>query len=412
MKLTDFETSTALHPPGPTSIRKMASPTHQPEGFTLRSSAGPRQGCAGAIGVVRSPLASGSSAPRRRRSSRTVHVRSMLSRSTCSSGVWAIWGRRARSWRQGSLLAKRATSVQPSFARTGSVWRLIIADRSGWSSAGAAAARHVDDLDARRRPRGGPPRNPTAGTPRPPSRCGRGRSGAPTTRVTTVGDDVARHAAVDLDRLERLAVTAPVDLGLARLVLIESDQQLSPRAGSRSVPSRLVPMWAAPGPSVTPATLIEPWHPASIAPSVGSPSRARSPDEEVGSEIEQLGEPVVDRRHLLPGVEDVGDVDGGIGVAPRRLEHHRHAALHVRRADPPDDVALDPGDLVAVDGRHGVGVTGEHESGRPPEIGAGHQVLSDAGDLEVRDARGTRPRSDRPAPTRRSSRRGCPPARR
>jgi hypothetical protein len=104
--------------------------------------------------------------------------------------------------------------------------------------------------------------------------------------------------------------------------------------------------------------------------------------EQLGMRREERAEPVVLGRHLLGHVEDVGDVDGGFGDGPSQLEHHGEAALHVRRAESPQRVALDPRHLVAV-GRDGVGVPGQHKARGAAGVGAPDHVVVDPGDLEA-----------------------------
>ncbi len=105
--------------------------------------------------------------------------------------------------------------------------------------------------------------------------------------------------------------------------------------------------------------------------------------QQIRALVEQLAEAVVLRRDLLGRVEDVGDVDGGLGHGAGQLEHDGEPALHVRGPEAPQRVALDAGAVVAVD-RDRVRVAGEHEAHAATEMGAGHEVVADAVELERR----------------------------
>ena len=71
-------------------------------------------------------------------------------------------------------------------------------------------------------------------------------------------------------------------------------------------------VWARSPVSVTSMRIV-PWQPASMPASVGSPSSATSAGEQLGPVAEEVPQAVVDGRHLLAGVEDVGDVDRRLG---------------------------------------------------------------------------------------------------
>jgi hypothetical protein len=106
-------------------------------------------------------------------------------------------------------------------------------------------------------------------------------------------------------------------------------------------------------------------------------------DEEIGPRLEQLAEATLDRCDLFTGVEDPGDIDGRRGGGARQLQHHRQPALHVGRPDSVQTIPLDPGATV-VRGRDRVGVAGEDHPLRAIERRAGDEIVSDAGDLEMR----------------------------
>ena len=159
-------------------------------------------------------------------------------------------------------------------------------DRSGCSSDGAAAACHVDDLDAVAVLEVG-------GQELPQELLGLRRAAVGGEAVRhhqrhQVGDDVARHAAVDLDRLERLPVTAPVDLGLAGLVCDRVRPSSSPERWIAFRPIQARAMWARasvdghPRPDRSLASRLDR--------TVGRlAEQGQVADEQVGSEIEQLG---------------------------------------------------------------------------------------------------------------------------
>ena len=99
-------------------------------------------------------------------------------------------------------------------------------------------------------------------------------------------------------------------------------------------------VWARCPRSVTSSRIV-PWHPASSAPSVGSPRMATSPASRSGRSRAQVAEAVVLGGDLLARVEDVGDVDGRLGDGLGEREHDRQAALHVGAAEAPEHVAVD-----------------------------------------------------------------------
>ena len=105
--------------------------------------------------------------------------------------------------------AKRATSVQPSFALTGSPLRWISASSSGWVREGAApSAQSTTSIRS--------PSSITRFQQRPHLRLGLGRRAVRCEAMVDehrrlVGDDVAGHPALDPDGLERFAVLAAVD---------------------------------------------------------------------------------------------------------------------------------------------------------------------------------------------------------
>ena len=112
-----------------------------------------------------------------------------------------------------AVAAKRATSVQPSLARTSSPLRSISARSNGWSSDGGAPvgdspdtsnvspSSSVDERAAREA-------CASASTARA-VRC----EAVVHAQVALVGHDVAGHAALDEHRLHRLAVLAAVETG-------------------------------------------------------------------------------------------------------------------------------------------------------------------------------------------------------
>ena len=104
--------------------------------------------------------------------------------------------------------------------------------------------------------------------------------------------------------------------------------------------------------------------------------------QKIGAGCGHLAQTAVNRVHLLAGIEDVGHIDYGERRIQRQFQQHGDAALHVRRADAPQHIALDAG-LGVVAGGHRVGVSGQDQPPLPAQVGAGHQIVADADDIKV-----------------------------
>ena len=89
---------------------------------------------------------------------------------------------------------------------------------------------------------------------------------------------------------------------------------------------------------------------------------------------------------LLAGVEHPRHVHRRLGDTARQFEHDGQAALHVRRSQPPQDVAVDAGTLPvpSLGPRDGVSVAGEDQSVRPTESGPGDEVVANPIDGQAR----------------------------
>ena len=173
-----------------------------------------------------SPTASPRQGPMRQQVAERARARRRASaRSTRSSLVWASVESPGPKLAAGMpAAANRLTSVQPSLARTSSRLRSRRAASSGCVSPGGGGAGHVDHLHrvalvevrARAPPRRGPG---------PASAGAVGGEAVVERDHRAVGHDVARHAALDEHRLQRLAELAAVDDGPALLVVVERRQQ-------------------------------------------------------------------------------------------------------------------------------------------------------------------------------------------
>ena len=144
------------------------------------------------------------------------------------------------------------------------------------------------------------------------------------------------------------------------------------RAGWARAPLRVISMRSVP------------WQPASSFSPGGLAQDGDVALEQLRPVAQQVGEPVVLGGHLLARVEDVGDVHRGGRDLPRQGEHHGQAALHVRRTEAPEDIAVQPRFGVPVHGDR-VGVAGEHHPPGPSDLGPGHEVGPDPFHDEVRE---------------------------
>ena len=195
-----------------------------------------------------------------------------------------------------------------------------------------------------------------------------------------VGHDVARDAAGDMHRLKALAELAARDHRPARLVAVDDLQQ-------RTEPVNGVPAHPAAG-GVGPLARQRHLGPhGALAAGLDDPPGGLQQEsdvgvQEVGAGCGHLAQAAVDRVHLLAGIEDVGHIDGRASHLQRQLQQHGDTALHVRRADAPQHIALDAG-LGVVAGGHRVGVAGQHQPPLPAQVGAGHQIVADADHVEM-----------------------------
>ena len=99
--------------------------------------------------------------------------------------------------------------------------------------------------------------------------------------------------------------------------------------------------------------------------------------------FEEPGQRALARRQLLAPEEEVAERNAGAS----ELDHHREAALHVRRAEANDPAVVDPAGQVVLRG-HGVVVPREHDLPRIEENGVvvvrgggGHQPADVLDDL-------------------------------
>ena len=147
-----------------------------------------------------------------------------------------------------------------------------------------------------------------------------------------VGHHVAGHAALDADRLQRLAVLAAVDHRAALLVAVEvAEQPADPVDGVAAHPRA---GGVGPGPPQH-----DPHAHGALAAGLddavgGLAEQGDVALQQVGPFLEeplQAVEPGVD---LLGLVEHLGHVDRGLRHGCGQRQHHREAGLHVRRPQP------------------------------------------------------------------------------
>ena len=154
-----------------------------------------------------------------------------------------------------------------------------------------------------------------------------------------VGHDIAGHAAFHMHGLERLAVPTAVHHGFAVRVRLEGRQQ-----GAKTV-HRVSPHPRPGGVGPDPGEGHLKTHRA-LASGLDCAGGRLSQDGDVaGQQFRCLGEEltkaVVEHRHLLAGVEDPGHVHRRFPDHAGQLQHHGQAALHVGRAQPPEDVPVE-----------------------------------------------------------------------
>ena len=208
-----------------------------------------------------------------------------------------------------------------------------------------------------------------------------------------VGHDVAGHPALDPDRLERLAVLAAVEHGAPGLEGLDEGEQAAEAVDG--VAAHPGPGGVGPGAARVTARRIVPWQPASRMPSVGSPRMASVAVEEVGALAEEQLEAAVGAGDLLAGVEDVGDVDGGL--ASMRSARSRKTAMPPCMSDAPRPHTTSPSmraRSLSLAGTVSVWPTSSSRRG-PPELGAGHHVVADPVDRQPRHRGEAPPRGGR-----------------
>jgi len=167
--------------------------------------------------------------------------------------------------------------------------------------------------------------------------------------------DVLRDPAPDANRAQHLAVDEPLELDV---------QRLEPGERRQSVCECVNRVPAGPGPRRMRALPVE------IDTRLNVPEAARVEDRvgrlEHDGELGALEHTALEDRRQRALVE--GDLLAGEEDVARRcarqgeLEHHRHAALHVTRAEPVHDAAGDSSREVVLGG-HSVEVTGEGDLG-------------------------------------------------
>ena len=247
-----------------------------------------------------------------------LKARSSSSLVTRSPAVWASSGSPGPSSRPGMpLSAKEVTSVQPNLARGGCPLAFRSADRCGWSRAGdAAGLKSTTEIWS-----------PTAS-------CSTGRShalspgfggGHVAVRSEAVVDrqrrpvwnDVPRHPAAHVHRLDGFAVAASVDDRFPGPVRPQPFQEGGRADGWRLFPSR--GGRCGPGrPSARPPTLPLPGiRPRCVSRSARPSTARRRPRADRGGRRCDLEQAVVLPGDLLAGIEDIGEVDRGACPALR-----------------------------------------------------------------------------------------------
>ena len=277
--------------------------------------------------------------------------------------------------------AKNATSVQPSLARRARPATATSRANRGWPrSGGAAGAASIS----------------STWSPSSASRAGAIRSRDRRLRLLRraigsetmverqsgrVGHHVAGYTAAHRDRLQRLPVLAAVNHWCTALERRDSFEQrgqsvdgIDPHPGSSGVG----PFTAQDDVQFDHALASGLHRRAGGLTQDGGVAR-----QQVGPELEQAGQPVVLSGHFLAAVQDVGQIDRGVGHGRGQLEHHRQARFHVGRPQAPQRVTVDPRPMVAVGG-HRVEVSGPHQSQPAAERGAGDNVVLDPLHLQPR----------------------------
>ena len=223
-----------------------------------------------------------------------------------------------------------------------------------------------------------------------------------------VGDDVAGHAAGHHHRLEGLAVLAPLDDGPALLEAVDEAQELAQavdgvaahprprRVGPLPAQADLHPQRAlAPGLQLAAGGLAEDRHVAG---------------EQVGPVAQQVGQAVVLGGDLLARVEDVGDVDRGIGDRLRAAPASRPGRPSCPALPRPHSTSPSMrGSALPFTGTVSVWPARITRSNGPRWVRA-TRLAPTRSTVEVRQAAAAGPRGDRRAALRRGSPTGSPPA--
>ena len=198
-----------------------------------------------------------------------------------------------------------------------------------------------------------------------------------------IGDDVARDATRDPDRVETLAIDETVDLDLGGHVVAQD------REHARGVVNGVV---TDPGPRGVRPSAVQGNIDArgAVASALDCCTCGFTEDrevarEQVGARASEPTESVEFARDLLVVVPDPGEIDGrGIQLGSED-ERDGHARLHIDGAATNEELSLDPHRKVGVNG-HGIDVTGDNDAFVPPQRGASDQRVAIPNEFEVVEA--------------------------
>ena len=120
---------------------------------------------------------------------------------------------------------------------------------------------------------------------------------------------------------------------------------------------------------------------AGFDPTIGRlPQDGHVAGQEIRSLSPQLLEPALVAGHLLAAVEAPSDVHRELLQGAGQVEHHRQAALHVGRTDPPQHVAV--GGDTRASGDHCVQMAGQDHSLGSTQVGTGDDIVRDPVDRQ------------------------------